>query len=314
MTQYFSVALNAVMPFIIYMAFGFSAVHLFKVTDSPFLTKLNRMVFQCFFPVLMFNNFSNMDFSRGINGGFVIFAVAGLMLLLIVLFMTVRVFVHENARKGVVIQAIFRSNTVLFALPLAESVFGEAGTAAASMLIAVLVPIYNIFAVIILEYYSGKKPSAGKLLKGIITNPLIMGALAGTVFLLLKLQLPAFLAKPVKAFSDLATPLSLFILGGTLKLSSFRRDLRVITVSLSLKLIIIPAIAILAMIPFDFTAVQRFVVFISFATPIAVSSFSMAANMGGDADLAAEFVAVSTVASLFTLFVWIVLLKTLAVI
>lgn len=314
MTQYFLLALNAVVPFIFYMAFGYVVVHGFKMTDSDFLTRLNKLVFKCFFPVLMFNNFSKMDFSGGVKGGFILFTAAAVLLLISLLVLTMGFFVKENARKGVVIQAIFRSNAILFALPLAESVFGDEGILAASLLTAIVVPLYNISAVIVLEYYSGQKPSVKKLLKGIITNPLIMGAIAGTIFLLLKIQLPTCVAKPVNAIADMTTPVSLFILGGTLKLSSFRKDLKVISISMGLKLIVIPAIALVAMLPFAFTPAQRFVVFAVFATPVAVSSFTMAANMGGDADLAGEFVAVSTIASLFTLFVWIVFLKSMGIV
>lgn len=210
MTQDFLLALNAVVPFIFYMTFGYAVVHGFKMTDSDFLTRLNRLVFKCFFPVLMFNNFSKMDFSGGVKGGFILFTAAAV--------------------------------------------------------------------------------------------------------LLLKIQLPTCVAKPVNAIADMTTPISLFILGGTLKLSSFRKDLKVISISMGLKLIVIPAIALVAMLPFAFTPAQRFVVFAVFATPVAVSSFTMAANMGGDADLAGEFVAVSTIASLFTLFVWIVFLKSMGIV
>ncbi len=314
MSQYFLLALNAVVPFILYMTFGYVVVHGFKLTDSEFLSRLNRLVFRCFFPILMFNNFSKMDFSGGVKGGFIVFTGTAILLLIAILVLTMGFFVKENARKGVVIQAIFRSNAILFALPLAESVFGDEGITAASMLTAIVVPLYNIFAVIVLEYYSGQKPSVKKLLKGIITNPLIMGAIAGTLFLVLKLQFPTCVSKPIKAIADMTTPISLFILGGTLKLTSFRRDAKVITISMFLKLIVIPAIVLVAMLPFAFTPAQRFTVFAVFATPVAVSSFTMAANMGGDADLAGEFVAVSTIVSLFTLFVWIVFLKSMGIV
>ena len=312
MYAYFSLAFNAVMPFILYMAFGYATVHLFKQTREDFLTKLNSLTFRCFFPILMFNNFYKMDLSGGFRGGFILFSLIAVLSLVALLFLTVGRLVHEHARTGVIIQAIFRSNSILFALPLSQSVFGEAGVQASSMLVAVIVPLYNILAVIVLEYYNGTRPTAWELLKRILTNPLIMGAIAGCIFLLLKVKLPGFIAKPVGAFADLTTPLSLFILGGMLHFSSFKRNLKVISLSMLFKLILFPALLVLLMLLFDFTGAERFAVFCLFATPVAVSSYTMAANMGGEEELAGHFVAFSTIASLFTIFGWIVALKALS--
>lgn len=312
MGEYFILAVNAVIPFILYMAFGYATVHFFKMTDEAFLTKLNTMVFKCFFPVLMFNNFYKMDLSQGFEGSFILFTLAAVLVLVLLLFLTVGRLVKDHARTGVIIQAVFRSNAILFALPLSESVFGDAGVQASSMLVAVIVPIYNIIAVIVLEYYNGSRPSAWGLLKRVLTNPLIMGAIAGGLFLLLKLSLPSFVSKPVGAVADMTTPLSLFILGGTLHFKAFGGNLKTVSLSMLFKLILIPAILVLLMTLTDFTGAQRFAVFCIFATPVAVSSYTMASNMGGDSELAGQFVAVSTIASLFTIFCWIVLLKTTA--
>ena len=309
----FMIAVNAVVPFIIYIAFGY-AVRSFKVVSEDFLRKLNQMVFKCFFPILMFNNFSQMDLGKTVSLHFLIFFLGAFFVVLTLSWVLVPRFVKENPRRGVIIQALFRSNAILFALPLAESVAGQEGYMLASLCVSFTVPLYNVFAVVILEYYSGKKPSPLELLKKVVTNPLILGALAGVVFLLLPFDLPAFVAKPVKAFADLTTPLSLFILGGLLHFSAFGKNMRTILITMGLKLVVVPLILVLLSIPYGFTGIERFVMLIFFATPVAVSSYTMAANMGGDDELAGQFVALSTALSLFTIFTWIYVLKSLGLI
>ncbi len=54
--------------------------------------------------------------------------------------------------------------------------------------------------------------------------------------------------------------------------------------------------------------------YVVFATPVAAASYPMAQSMGGDADLAGEYVVISTLLSIFTIFGWILLLKNMALI
>ena len=309
MTEYFLLALDAVLPFIIYMSFGYMVVHLFKMAEENFLRKLNTMVFKCFFPLLMFNNFYNMDLSQGFDIMPLLFTLAALLVMLPLLFLLVPRFSSGPQRTGVMIQALFRSNSILFAMPLSEAVCGAAGTAASTKLVAVIVPLFNVMAVIALEKYNGKHSSVWSLVKNVLTNPLILGAIAGGICLLLKVSLPAPVEKTVKAFADLTTPISLFILGGTLHFTTVGKNAKALTVCTLLKLIFIPMIIVTGLALTPFTSAEKFAVFCLFGTPVAVSSYTMAANMGGDGDLAGEFVAVTTITSLFTLFGWIFIMK-----
>ena len=143
------------------------------------------------------------------------------------------------------------------------------------------------------------------LLKNIVTNPLILGALVGLAFLLLGIHLPASLEKPVSEFSGLTTPLALFVLGGTLHFSAIRTNRRYLWPVIAIKLVALPlAVTFLAGF-FGFTNVERFVFLIMSGAPVAVSSFTMAANLGGDGELAAQYVFLSTLVSLGTLFAFI---------
>jgi len=307
------IAVNAVVPFVIYMGIGY-LIRLLKAGDEAFLNRLNSMVFKIFFPIMLFYNFYTMDLSNGLSGGMVIFMIAAVLTVVGLAFLLVSRTRLEKPKKGVVIQAMFRGNMALFALPLAESVCGEAGKAVASLAVAVSVPLFNVLAVVVLESFHGERTGIPGLLKKVVTNPLILGSIVGLIFLLLKIKLPSFMVKPVSAVSSATTPLALMTLGGTLHFSSVRKNVKLLSSTMGIRMILLPVIMLLVSLLFVFTKAERFEIFILFACPVAVSSYTMAANMGGDGELAGQYVAFSTVACLPLIFIWILVLKTLGIV
>ena len=309
----FLVAVNAVVPFLIYISFGYG-VRRSGLADETFLGRLNQLVFKAFFPILMFNNLYKIETGFTLNPKLVVFAVAGILILQVVLLLTVPRLVRENPKRGVIIQAIYRSNFVLFGIPLTASIYGAGGTTLASMMIAIVIPIYNVTAVFILELFRGGKPRPAVLLKNVCTNPLILGAAAGFVAFILRLRPPACVEKPVGQFADLTTPLALFVLGGTMHFSSIRGNARYLVPPLAVKLVLLPAVIFALALALGFDSLERFVLFTMFATPIAASSYSMAENMGGDGELAGEFVVLSTAVSVITIFLWVFVLREMGLV
>ena len=307
------IATNAVVPFMVYIAIGMIAKKLGLVKES-FLRELNGVIFRVFFPFIMFNNLYKADFSTLKDADYVLFAVIATLIVIALSVLLVPVFEKENPRKGVIIQAIFRSNSVLFAIPLAGSVLGEEASIKSSIIVAFLVPMYNIFSVMIFEYYRGGKVKPTVIVKNILKNPLIMGAIAGAIFNLLPVTMPESLAHPITQLSNLATPMALFVLGGTFKFSDLRKNAVPVSVGVILKLIIVPAIVVYTMTVLKYEPAELFAVFCMFATPVAAASFPMAQSMGADADLAGEYVVATTLLSIVTIFVWILVLKNFGLI
>ena len=306
----FITAVNAVLPFILYLSFGYGVKRL-GVVEEPFLKKLNSMVFRCFFPVMMFSNLYHIETADQINGAYVLLAVVSLLALIGLLILVVPRIVKGNPQRGVIIQGIFRSNFVLFALPMAASVFGDAGAAVASVLIAIIVPLYNLAAVIILEMFHEELRLSSeyllKLVKNVITNPLIAGAAVGAVFLFTGLRLPEAVDQPVRAIANMSTPLALFVLGGTLQFRAIGKNRKYLIPTLAVKMLLLPLITTVATLHMPVTNIERFVLLVMYGSPPAVSSYVMAENMGGDGELAGQIVVIGTACSLFTLFGWIFL-------
>ena len=307
------VAVNAVVPFLFYISFGY-LIRALHIVDEAFLTRLNQMVFKAFFPIMMFYNTYHREGELEIDTKLIVVGAVSVLSVILALFLVVPKIVKGNPQRGVIIQAIYRSNFVLFALPLTINVFGQSAAPIATMMIAIIIPIYNVFAIVILEYFRGGSISFLPLMKRVLSNPMIMGVIVGGLFLLLGIQLPPCIETPIAQFSNLTTPLALFILGGTLHFSSMLHHANYLIPTLLIKMVVLPAIMLAVTVVLHFDPLSRFVLFSMYATPVATASYSMASNMDGDGALAGELVVASTALSVVTLFFWIFFLRTVGLI
>ena len=305
MLDSFNVAFNAVAPFLILLGIGFLVVRT-GMADREFMNRLNALNYKVFFPFLMFNNVYGAKPENLPSVKLMVTGAGTVILLVILLVAIVPRIVKENPRRGVIIQGIFRSNFIIYGIPLTTSVFGEAKSSVCGIMILLMVSIFNIAGVIVLEMFrEGGKIRPGKLLLGIAKNPLLQGCVLGLLFYLLQIRLPVFLEKPVSSLAGLATTLALVVLGANLKFDELRKNLRTVSAVLVVRLLVLP----LVMVPFAWLiglrGVELFLILMIFGTPVATSSYPMAQNMGGDGPLAGQLVFVSTVASLGTIFLFI---------
>ena len=311
MLESFMVAFNAVAPFLILLGIGFAAVRL-KLTDRPFMDRLNALNYKLFFPFLMFNNVYSARPENMPSLKLILTGVLSVTLLIVLLVIIVPRIEKENPRRGVIIQAVFRSNFIIYGIPLTTYVFGAERSSVCGMMILVMVSLFNIAAVIVLEMFrEGGQVSVKKLLLGIIRNPILQGCLAGLAFYLLQIRLPAFLATPVSSLAGIASNLALVILGASLKFEELKKNSRTISAVLLVRLILLPVVMVAFAYFIGLRGVELFLILMIFGTPVATSSYPMAQNMGGDGQLAGQLVFVSTVASLATIFAFIFTLSRL---
>lgn len=310
----FLVALNAVIPFLCYISFGY-VMKLKGFVKEDFLQQLNSMVFHLLYPFMTFYNIYKADANSLPRPLLLIFAGASILILEVILILVIPRIVKENPRRGVIIQAIYRSNFILFGLPLTVSVFGDYASSVAAMMITVVITIYNTTSVVILEMFNTDGKISGKeIFHNVIRNPLLQGAVVGLIFFFAGIRVPSCLLKPIAAFSDMTTPLALFVLGGTLKFSAIHGNLKYLVPTLTFKLIFLPAIMVALGYMVGLRELELFLLVAIYGTPVAAASYPMAQNMGGDGELAGEFVVISTAVSTFTLFLWIFFLKSTGII
>ena len=305
MFESFMVALNAVAPFLILLSVGFLAVRT-GLTDRAFMARMNALNFRLFFPFLMFSNVYSARPEDLPSLTLMLFGPVSVLLLIAVLLIVVPRIVKENPRRGTIIQAVFRSNFIIYGIPLTASVFGAERSSVCGMMVMIMVTLFNTAAVIVLEIFrDGGKIRLKPLLLGLVRNPLLQGCAAGLLCWLLQIRLPDFIASPVSSLSSLATTLAMIALGASLVFDELKKNRRALTAVLLIRLLLLPLIALPAAWLLGLRGVELFLVLMIFGTPVATASYPMAQNMGGDGQLAGQLVFVSTVASLGSVFLFI---------
>ncbi len=315
-------ALNAVAPIIIMVALGYflKKIGIFPVT----LTKpVNKIVFRLLLPVMLFYNIYKIGDIGNIDFGYIIYAAVSVALLFIIALPLSAILTKERNRRAVLIQSVFRSNYALIGIPLAISLFGDEGAAIATLLSAVSIPLFNIFAVISLALFdpSGKKPSPLKVLRGIVTNPLIIGIALGLITLGIRGIFTqsgiAFRLTDISAvktvlgyLSGAATPIALLSLGAQFEFSAISSMKREIIWGTLLRVAIVPALCIGVALLFPGFQGAHFATFVGlYCTPLAVSTVPMSQEMGSDGDLAGQLVIWTTLFSALSIFVFSYILK-----
>lgn len=308
----FLIALNAVMPTFLLLAFGYFLRHAHFVSDE-YMKQTNALIFKFFLPLLLFNNIYKTELAETFDGTMFLFAVVSLLLLFGVLCLVVPRAVREPKQRGVIIQGLFRSNYVIFGVSLVTNVFGAEKAAVASMLSAVLVPMYNVLAVVALAFFtSGERVPLRKTLKSIATNPLILAAILGVAASLVGLRFPTFLETAVGDLAKLATPLALIVLGGDFSFESARGNIRIAMTTVAIKLVVIPLIFIPLAVWAGIRGANLLALALAWETPVAVSSYIMAQQAGADDKLAGQLVVLSSVCCIPTVFLMIFILQSLA--
>lgn len=304
------ISANAVLPMCLVMALGYGTRRLGWLRREEIST-INKIAFRIFLPCLLYYNIYCSDLSGSFDPLLMAYAVGGVLLTFGLALGYTLLTEKLPERRGVLIQGMFRSNYVIMGIPVTTALLGADQLGTVSILIAVIVPLFNMLAVVVLEVFRGQKPKPLHILGQIAKNPLVIGSVLGILTLVAGIRLPHILEQTIQSVSAIASPLQLFLLGAFFQFSglkTYRREL--VTVSIA-KLIVSPGLflGLGALLGF------RGVAFVSligiFASPTAVNSFTMAQQMGGDAELAGDIVVTTSAASILTMFFWIFLFKSL---
>ena len=313
MLQNMTAALNAVLPSFVIIAVGMLVRRKGLVGETA-LNQFNSVAFRVFLATQLFKNVYDSSVEESFDAGLAVFMLAAVLLVTLLTSLAVNRLEPLRERRGVMIQGIFRSNFVLLSLPLMQSLFGDAGSGMVSLMIALVVPLFNVLAVVVLETYAGKeKTDPKKILRGIVKNPLIDATMLSLLVKLSGLDLyrVSAIKSVLSSVAGAATPLCLFILGASFSLGGLKGAARSLWITVAGRLVAVPVVTIAAAALLGFRGPALGVIMVCFGAPTAVSSYNMAREIGGDADLAAGIVVVTTALSCLTLFCWIVLLKTL---
>lgn len=309
-------SLNATIPVFLVMVLGYILKQL-KVLDEPFIKTLNSFNYKVTLPVLVFRDIAESDFYSVWDTRYVLYCFFVTLLCISVIWLLAGIFYKNKASLGEFIQASYRSSAAVLGIAFIQNIYGNSGMA--PLMIIGTVPLYNVAAVLILTFtgpgaHGLDRASLKASVKGILTNPIIIGILLGMLTSALKLSFPTILSKTINNVSVLATPLALIALGAGFEGRKAIKQVKPTVIATLLKLVVCPSLFLPLAVALGFTGPKLVAILVMLGSPTTVSCYIMAKNMGHEGTLTSSAVVATTFLSSITLTFFLFVLRSMGLI
>ena len=295
----------ALAPLMVYMALGFFLKKRNYLSASA-TKQLNIVCFRFFLSVMCGETIYKANLKEDVELLPVLVVAIGIVAVFAISWMIVPRFVKDRTQIPVMIQGIYKCNYAILGIPIAQSIYGG-NVGIASVIAVILVPLNNTLSALIFEKYTGAASSPLKITYKVLTNPLVVGSLAGLALNLTGIVIPSWIMTGIVAkISGLTTPLSMIALGASFEFGFIRKYKTHLTWAVLGRLVFVPMLVLPISIALGLRGMNLVSVMIFATSPNAVNSYSTAVAMGGDADLANEIVVMSSIMSMLTMFLWFV--------
>ena len=293
---------SIVIPIFFIVFLGFLLRRL-NVIDAGFVSVSSKLVFTVTLPALVFMSIAQMDFHAVFNPGQLTYVVIGTLATYVVIWFLAARWIKDPADLGAFIQGSFRSNYGIIGLAVSFNLFGQSGLAQASLLLALIIPMYNVLAILCLTlpFRKSQSVSVFSTLIEVVKNPLILAVVFALPISYFGVKLPDVISTTGRYFANLTLPLALLAIGGTLNMKSLRDSSTQAFWATSTKLVFLPIFLTLGAWIAGFRGQDLTVMMILFACPTAAASFVMAKAMGANAELTANIILTTTLGSVVTI-------------
>lgn len=308
-------SLNATVPVFFMMLLGL----IFRKAgwiDDAFASKMNQFVFRVPLPLLVFSDLASVDFDKVWNMKFILFCFL-VTVLSIAISVVISYLWKDKSIQGEFIQASYRSSAALLGIAFIQNIYGTSGMA--PLMIIGSVPLYNVMAVLVLSLFRPEQKGLNrkvleKTLKGIVTNPIIIGIVVGLLWSALKIPMPHIAEKTVSSVAGVATPMGLMAMGATFDIRKAFAKVKPSVVAALIKLVGYAGVFLPMAVWMGFRREELVAILVMLGSATTVSSFVMAKNMGHEGTLTSSTVMLTTLFSAFTLTGWLYILRSFSLI
>ena len=299
-----------VFPVFLIIALGYFLKRLGTINNN-FINLSTKIVFNVSLPALIFIEVSKVPLDKVFDMKMIVFVYSGIIMSFIAVWLISIPLLRDGKDRGAFIQGSFRSNYAIIGLAIISNVFGSEKLGKASLLLAFIIPLFNILSVIALIVPNRKEKQLNtvKTLLEIIKNPLIIAVILAVPFSYYKWELPGILLTTVDYLAALSLPLALIGIGGFMNFDDIMKASFTAILSTIIKLVIIPLTACFIAYELNFPAGDMGIIFIFFGCPTAIVSFIMAEAMGSNGKLAGNIVLMTTIGSIITITAGLFILK-----
>lgn len=297
------IVLNSLFPIFVLLLLG-RFLKDRELTNSDFLQTADRLIYFFFFPVMLFWKIGGASFEGGIDWSFIMAGMTPFLIMFLLSCLAIRFFSVTGFQAGSFSQSCYRFNTYIGVAVVLNSL-GAEGVKYFGVLIGFVIPLVNLFAVTLLIWFSGQKLASSERLritsKAVLSNPLILGCLAGIAYSRLELPFPQFIDNSLALISMVALPLALISVGGTLTFTGVRENLRLALIGAFFKLLALPLLGWLSFSLFDISGVPLRAGMILLALPASTAIYVLSSQMHSDTELASATIVISTLLSFVSL-------------
>ena len=268
---------------------------------------LSPLCYWVLFPGLLFNLMSQADLGAVTLLPFVATIIGASIVIVGFALVAGRAIAMPGPSLSSLVQGALRHNGFLV-LSVLQGTFGVAALQLGAIAIAILVPISNIvsvIAILVLSRPAGERNMKRAIISEIARNPLLGSMLIGVSVNLLEIPVPTFLLQAALFLGDGALPLLLLSIGASLRFSAIRSNAVALTLAIMAKILVFPMALVSIGLFVGLDPLALAVLAAVGAAPTASSTFTLASELGGDAQLMAEIVSLQTVAAALSLPLWI---------
>ena len=309
-------SLNATLPVFLLMVAG-GVLGRLGFLPGAFCKAADRLTFTVTLPVMLFLDMAGLDIRRDFEPKFVLFCAGATLAGILATWALARALMRDKAVVGEFVQAAYRSSAAILGVAFIQNIYGSSGMA--PLMILGSVPLFNLFAVAVLTLEgedAGGQPLKARLAgaaKGVATNPIILGILAGFAAALIRLPVPTVLDRTLENLAGLTTPLALVAIGVTFDFKAALGTSRLALIASAVKLVVLPAVFLPLGAALGFREQMFMGLIVMLGSPCTPTSYVMTRSLGGDAALAGTTVMLTTLASSVSLTFWIFFWRSLGV-
>jgi predicted permease len=275
---------------------------------QPFINDATALVFNVMLPALLFNSIYSSTVQPSKEIPLITAAVLGTFAILPFSWLLARPIAVKD--RSAFIQGAFRGNVAIVGLAWVEKAFGTVGVSQSAVLVAALTIQFNVFAVILFVFYDkDKKFGLGMLLAELGKNPLIIAVILAILFRVANIQLPEVVLDTIQILASASLPMGLICIGASMKFGQLLRSSPTALMSSFLKLVAVPALTVAIGWGMGLSPQYLGYLLLITGSPCAISAFVMAHSMGGNSQLAANIVGLSTLLSVVSASIGLALLK-----
>src|SRR5664280_3056244 len=290
------IVFSIVLPVFLVIAFG-SLLTRTRFLSAALITELNRLTYFVGLPAYLFANVAEASFGGGRAA--TIFAVmAGATLLTLGFGWAVARIRRVPAESfGSFLHAAIRGNLAYIGLPVVSlALAAHAGPAAdrlgqvALVAMAPLVVITNTLGVLLLLIGHARPGTVmwRSICWQLATNPLMLAIAAGVLCAGAGWRLPGWIMQSVQVVGQMALPLALLCIGGTLVALPLRGKRTTAFIASVLKVAVVPLFGWPLARAAGLSPDEMRITLLFLACPTAAASFTLAGKLGGDEALAAS--------------------------